>query len=125
MRLPLNCTVDYISDFLNPDEAAELHRTLIDDYQIDQAQLVVEAGGQKFVTDSYRILFLPSLSLGEVRKFAFKQNASGEVYSLDLANGSLLVMGNHCQDRYTHSLLKDPAYRKPRINITFREPGFQ
>ena len=33
MRLPLNCTVDYISDFLTPDEAAELYRVLIDDYR--------------------------------------------------------------------------------------------
>jgi alkylated DNA repair dioxygenase AlkB len=68
---------------------------------------------------------LPSLSLGEVREFAFKENDTGEVYSLDLADGSLLVMGDYCQNRYEHSLLKNPKYTRGRINITFREPSFQ
>lgn len=68
---------------------------------------------------------LPSLSLGEVREFAFKGRSSDEEYSLDLANGSLLIMADHCQSRYQHSLLKNPTYRNGRINITFREPAFQ
>jgi len=68
---------------------------------------------------------LPSISLGEVREFAFRENSTGEIYSLDLANGSLLVMGEYCQSRYEHSLPKDPKYLAPRINITFREAAFQ
>jgi len=68
---------------------------------------------------------LPSLSLGEVREFAFKSNHSDEYHSLMLANGSMLVMGNNCQSYYQHSLLKNPSYLNPRINITFREPGFK
>lgn len=68
---------------------------------------------------------LPSISLGEVRTFCFRENTSGEVFSLDLAHGSLLVMGEYCQSRYEHSLPKDPAYQNGRINITFREPAFK
>ena len=68
---------------------------------------------------------LPSISLGEVRKFIFRDNETSEEYSLDLADGSLLVMGEHCQNRYEHSLPKDPRCRRGRINITFREPAFK
>ena len=67
---------------------------------------------------------LPSLSLGTVRAFSFKENATEDIYTLDLAHGSLLVMGKGCQENYMHSLLKDPKYKLPRINITFREASF-
>lgn len=194
-RLPLDCTVDYYPDFLSKEEAADLYRTLIDDYRLHESQMTVEAGGRMVTTDSFKILFvtqrlldinshpdhihgknhlwdgpmkklrekietltgkdfelamclyypdgnyfapyhfdqqtsgkdtlIPSISLGEVREFAFKHNDTGETYSMDLADGSLLLMGEHCQDCYHHSLLKDPKYTKGRINITFREPAFQ
>ena len=68
---------------------------------------------------------LPSISLGEVRTFSFRENENRDVYSLDLADGSLLVMGEYCQNRYEHSLPKNPEYKKGRINITFREPAFK
>jgi len=195
MRLPLKCTVDYFPEFLNQQEAAELYRVLIDEYDLDKARLVIEAGGKMVKTDSFKILFLtdelieknthpeyihckcyqwsgvmanlrekvenslekqfeiamclyypdgnyfaayhfdqqtsgsqtilPSLSLGEVREFSFRENSSGESYSLELGDGSLLVMGAHCQSRYEHSLPKNPRYEGGRINITFREAAFK
>lgn len=195
MRLPLDCTVDYMSDFLNKNESQALYAALIDQYEIDKARLIKVAGGRLIRTDSFKILFLsdrlisinshpeeihgksypwkgkmltlknkierfvnrefelamclyypdgnyfapyhsdqetsgpdtilPSISLGETRAFSFKENRSGVGYDLDLANGSLLVMGLNCQSRYTHSLLKEPKYKNGRINITFRESNFQ
>lgn len=68
---------------------------------------------------------LPSISLGEVREFCFRENDNGDTYSLGLANGSMLVMGEYCQTRYEHSLIKDSRYENGRINITFREPDFK
>lgn len=68
---------------------------------------------------------LPSLSLGEVRTFSFKNKVNDKVYSLDLAHGSLLVMADYCQSRYMHSLPQDTNYKHGRINITFREPSFK
>jgi len=195
MRLPLNCKVDYFSDFLNKEEAKKLYEILINKYHLDQSRIVMEAGGNMIKTDSFKIMFsterlikenrhpesvhgkvfvwsglmtrlkerieklldkefelamclyypdgnyfapyhsdqqtsghktiLPSISLGEVREFRFKDNESQDVYNLKLANGSLLIMGDHCQSRYTHSLPKNPKYKKGRINITFREPDFK
>lgn len=195
MKLPLNCTTDYIDDFLSEEEANELYSTLINDYQLDQERIILKVGEKLIETDSFKILFctermieenthpeeihgksfiwsgamallrekverllnkefelamclyypdgnffapyhsdqqtsgyntiLPSISLGAVREFSFKDKANEEVYSLDLANGSVLVMGAHCQERYMHSLLQNPKYKNGRINITFREPKFQ
>ena len=67
---------------------------------------------------------LPSISLGEVREFCFRENDTGETHSLELANVSLLLMGDYCQTRYEHSLPKNAKYKKGQINITFREPAF-
>lgn len=195
MKLALNCTVDYIDDFLSTEEADILYQTLIEQYHLDQSRIIMEAAGKLVTTDSFKILFLtdrlirensypenvhgkafpwtgimkklreriekhldkefevamclfypngnyfapfhtdqqtsgyktilPSISLGEVRRFSFKENESSEVYNLDLAHGSLLVMGDHCQNRYMHSLPKNTKYKHGRINITFREPGFK
>lgn len=41
-------------------------------------------------------------------------------YPIDLPNGSLLLMGDGCQERYEHSLPLDPGCTAPRINLTFR-----
>ncbi|TXF91736.1 alpha-ketoglutarate-dependent dioxygenase AlkB [Neolewinella aurantiaca] len=196
MKLPLDCTVDYLSNFLSTEESEELYATLIDQYRLSQARLIIKAGDNLIETDSYKILFLteelirqnsypetvhgkshvwsgplarlrtkveqhldktfevamclyypdgsyfapyhsdqetsgvntilPSISLGAVREFSFKSKSDEEDgYSLDLANGSLLVMGAYCQSRYVHSLPRNPEYKHGRINITFREPAFK
>lgn len=194
MKLPLNCSVDYINDFLSEEESQNLYQTLIDEYHLDQSRLVIEAGGRLIETDSFKILFtteellksnshpeevhgksfawkgalltlkekveqftgreydlamclyypnggyyavyhndqetsgdqtlLPSLSLGAVREFCFKENETQQVYSLSLASGSMLLMGEYCQSRYMHSLPKDESCTTGRINITFREAAF-
>lgn len=57
MKLPLNCSVDYIKDFLSSEEATELYRILIEEYQLDQARLIVKNGEKMMATDSFKILF--------------------------------------------------------------------
>ena len=195
MRLPINCSVEYISDFLSDEEANLLYTLLTETYHIDKSKLSICFDDKVIETDSYKILFsteklmqqnshpehvhgkvypwfglmktlkdrvekltnqtfeiamclyypngeyfapyhfdqltsgkktiLPSISLGEVREFSFKRNESNSTYSLDLANGSILIMKEHSQSRYTHSLPKNSKYKKGRINITFRESNFK
>lgn len=195
MKLPLDCTVEYVQEFLTKNEANTLYDVLINEYKIHEEQLILKINGETFVTDSFKILFatkklidlnshpesvhgkafewsgfmaklkkrvedfteknfdlamclyypngnyfapyhfdqqtsgyktiLPSVSLGEVREFSFKKNDTEKTYSLDLANGSLLIMKDYSQERYTHSLLKNPSYKNGRINITFREVDFK
>lgn len=195
VKLPLNCEVEYFSNFLTENEATQIFQDLIEKYEISKSRLVIEAGGRTIETDSFKILFvserimtlnshpesihgrsflwegkladlrnkiekftnkkfeiamclyypngnyfapfhfdqqtsgektiIPSISLGAEREFAFKENTNGQIYSLNLAHGSLLLMRDFCQSRYVHSLVKNSKYKKGRINITFREPEFK
>lgn len=65
------------------------------------------------------------LSLGAVRHFDLvsketRLNGESEKYRIDLAHGSIIVMGEGCQAHYKHGIPIQRAVRKPRINLTFR-----
>lgn len=69
--------------------------------------------------------WIASVSLGEEREFVFRSNDDPEdTYSMILGNGSLIIMGKHCQDRYQHAVPRNPIYTNPRINLTFRKYGW-
>ena len=63
-----------------------------------------------------------SLSLGTERKFSFrhKRKSGGYPISIQLENGSLLVMKGTTQTFWQHSLPKTAKITAPRINLTFR-----
>lgn len=63
---------------------------------------------------------IASLSLGAVRKFAFKHKQTQEKVSLSLEDGSLLVMKGETQIYWRHALPKTKKVARPRINLTFR-----
>ncbi len=64
---------------------------------------------------------IASISLGGQRKFVFrKKENKEEKVGLVLKNGSLLIMGEGCQEKYEHSLPADKNCKTPRINLTFR-----
>lgn len=65
---------------------------------------------------------IASLSLGQAREFCFRdKHDHTEQYSLMLNNGSLLVMGEGCQENSEHALPISTNYNDPRINLTFRQ----
>ena len=73
--------------------------------------------------DTYQIA---SISLGAVRKFSFMHmskelGGDEERISVNLDDGSLLVMKHPCQDKYLHCLPKMGAGINKRINLTFRK----
>jgi alkylated DNA repair dioxygenase AlkB len=61
-----------------------------------------------------------SISLGGVRKFAFKHKLHKTSISLLLGSGSALIMHAPTQEFWNHSLLKTKTAVNPRINLTFR-----
>ena len=67
---------------------------------------------------------IPSISLGEERHFLLREIETSKVHEIFLQEGSMLVMGEHCQERYEHSLPTDAKYKNGRINLTFRQYGF-
>ena len=64
---------------------------------------------------------IASVSLGAVRKFAFKHRKSKETVSLELEHGSLLVMRGETQRHWLHRLPPTRKVDTPRINLTFRQ----
>lgn len=71
-------------------------------------------------TELWEKPIIASLSLGAERKFSFKHNQTKEGVSLDLADGSLLLMKGVTQKHWQHSLPKTTKVKEPRINLTFR-----
>ena len=67
---------------------------------------------------------LPSISLGGERKFQLRENATGKVFEKRLETGSMIIMGEYCQERYEHCLPEDPECTEGRINLTFRQVGY-
>lgn len=65
---------------------------------------------------------IASLSLGETRTFRFKHktNAAQKPISLDLTDGSLLLMAGTTQRHWLHGIGKETRSKAPRINLTFR-----
>lgn len=64
---------------------------------------------------------IASLSLGANRKFSFKHKETKETVSIELINGSLLIMKGSVQAHWWHALLKSKKVTKARINLTFRQ----
>ena len=65
---------------------------------------------------------IASLSLGAPRTFVFRKiDDPLETYSLVLESGSLLIMGEGCQEQYEHSLPCDDQCTQGRLNLTFRQ----
>ncbi len=64
---------------------------------------------------------IASLSFGAQRKFSFKHKQSKKTVSLELEEGSLLLMKGETQQHWLHSLPKTTKVLEPRINLTFRQ----
>ncbi len=63
---------------------------------------------------------IASLSFGAERRFGFKHKRSGEVVSLLLEHGSLLLMKGSTQTHWMHRLPPTTKVKTPRVNLTFR-----
>ncbi|MGL5275763.1 alpha-ketoglutarate-dependent dioxygenase AlkB family protein [Myroides sp.] len=63
---------------------------------------------------------IASVSLGAIRKFAFKHKVNGTKIDIVLDHGSLLVMKGTTQENWLHRLPPTKVVHTPRINLTFR-----
>jgi len=70
------------------------------------------------------VSFLTVISLGAERPFLFKAKSDAREYRLMLEQGSLLTMGENCQERYEHGLPVDPGCKHPRISLSYRQFGW-
>lgn len=63
---------------------------------------------------------IASVSFGADRKFTFKHKESKKTITLQLENGSLLLMKGSTQSHWLHRLPPTKKVLAPRINLTFR-----
>jgi alkylated DNA repair dioxygenase AlkB len=64
---------------------------------------------------------IASLNLGATRRFDLRHRMNKkEVVKLNLAHGSLLVMGQEVQNFYEHQVPQQKKVQGKRINLTFR-----
>ena len=63
---------------------------------------------------------IASVSLGATRRFKLRHLATKEIHSLDLTDGSLLLMSGPSQREWEHCLTKTKRAVGERINLTFR-----
>ncbi|KPV93699.1 hypothetical protein AN214_04268 [Pseudoalteromonas sp. P1-9] len=68
--------------------------------------------------------YIASISLGAQRIFSFREISTQETTQLILKSGSLLIMGDKCQQNYEHAMLLNPECNLQRINLTFRKYGY-
>lgn len=64
---------------------------------------------------------IASLSLGGVRKFAFKHKISGERRAIFLQHGQVIVMKGETQRHWLHAVMRTSKPVAPRVSLTFRE----
>ncbi len=63
---------------------------------------------------------IASISIGAEREFSFRKiDDFSKIYSIILKHGSLLIMGENCQEKYQHRIIPDKKIIEPRINGTF------
>ncbi|WP_083256797.1 alpha-ketoglutarate-dependent dioxygenase AlkB family protein [Glaciecola punicea] len=63
---------------------------------------------------------IASVSLGQTRRFTFKNIHTKETYKIGLEHGSLLVMKGDTQQYWHHGMNKSRTQTGPRLNFTFR-----
>lgn len=64
---------------------------------------------------------IASLSLGASREFHYRHKLSTEAGSVELHNGSLLIMFPEFQQYWEHCVLPQDAVIESRLNLTFRK----
>ncbi len=64
---------------------------------------------------------IASISLGQARRFDIRHKTDHQKkYSVDLENGSLLLMKGDLQHNWEHRIAKSTKPLKERVNLTFR-----
>ena len=110
--------VYHICSSLN-SEHPSLNGCLVNRYPDGKSYIGPHSDDEK---DLHKYAFISGLSLGAVRHFDLipKKKDEEEKYRIDLAHGSLILMGKGCQTHYKHQVPKQLTIKEPRINMTFR-----
>jgi len=115
--LPWTKNLLYLKDLVERQTGETYNSCLLNLYHNGEEGMAWHSDAEKDLKENGAIA---SLSLGAVRKFAFKHKQSKEVVSLLLKPGSLLVMKGVTQKHWLHRLPPSKKVYDARINLTFR-----
>lgn len=115
--LPWNSVLLNLKSIVEEKTGETFNSCLLNLYHDGSEGMAWHSDGEKDLKKNGAIA---SLSFGAERKFAFKNKQSKEVISLQLENGSLLVMKDETQQFWLHRLPPTTKVTTPRINLTFR-----
>ncbi len=65
-------------------------------------------------------IHIAGASFGAERDFLLKSKETGDVVSIRLAHGSLIMMNHPTNEKWKHSIPKRLKVTKPRVSLTFR-----
>jgi len=107
----------YIKHRLESIFATKLNYVLINRYIDGNEYIGYHKDNQKDLGKTPKIF---GVSLGASRKIHFKYDLNGEVIKLNLPHNSLVIMNNPTNDKWKHSIPKQPKVEHSRISLTFR-----
>lgn len=116
--LSWNAELEKLKQFAEEKCNSTFNSCLLNYYQDGEEGMSWHSDNEKTLVENAPIA---SFSLGAERKFVFKHRETKEKISLNLENGSLLLMRGEIQKYWLHALPKTKKVKLPRINLTFRQ----
>ncbi len=115
--LPWTGTLLEIKEKIEKISGETFNSCLLNLYHNGSEGMAYHSDGEKDLKDNGAI---SSVSFGAERKFHFKHKTTKELVSLNLENGSLLMMKDVTQKFWLHRLPTTAKVNEPRISLTFR-----
>lgn len=115
--LPFDTYIAALKDKLEKDLNFKFNICLANYYENGKSGIAFHSDNEELGSTSC----IASISLGEERNFLFRSKETMEIVkTFKLKDGSLLVMGDGCQENYQHSVPIDKTVHGSRLNLTFR-----
>ncbi len=106
-----------LRDHLHAEMGLEFNSVLVNAYRDGQDSMGWHADNEPELGPEPT---LASISLGQERRFRWRDNLTRRTGGINLAHGSLLLLSGQFQNRYRHSVPKTTRQMGLRINLTFR-----
>lgn len=111
-----------ITKIIKKSNIEKLNSCLINLYRDQNDSLDYHSDNEFCLGPDYeKNILIFSLSLGDDRRFSLRSKGTKEIEtSVELKNGSLIIMYGNLQHYYEHAVLKPRDLKKERLNLTYR-----
>lgn len=107
----------YVKEQIEPISGVEFNSVLLNLYRDGNDSISWHTDAEKELGENPVIA---SVNFGDTRTFQLKHMATGERISMELSNGSVLIMKGELQHYWKHQVPKTKKQKQTRINLTFR-----